>query len=315
MQEKIIVNMIFGSHLYGTNTSDSDADYKGIFLPTKEQIYLGNIPKCYDSGTKKTRKGQKNIASDIDTEIYSLHYFIKLACEGQTVAMDMLHAPDNMIIESTSLWETIVANREKFYTKKLQAFVGYARKQAAKYGIKGSRIDVIKQTIDILNKYIITGKKLEDIWYALPIGDHSEFIDDTPNGVKQYRICGKIMQSSMAITYAQDILNRYMKNYGDRANKAANNEGIDWKAVSHALRAAFQVKQLLTEGTITFPLKEASYILQIKKGELNYLTQVAPHLEELMNEVEELSVNSAFPAKVNRKFWNDFIISAIDNSF
>ena len=29
---RIIVKMTFGAHLYGTATSDSDLDYKGIFL-------------------------------------------------------------------------------------------------------------------------------------------------------------------------------------------------------------------------------------------------------------------------------------------
>ena len=86
-----IVKMKFGSHLYGTATPDSDLDYKGVFLPTKEQIYLGNIPKSNSHSTKQTSiEGVKNSNDDVDTEIYSLHYFIKLACEGQTVALDML---------------------------------------------------------------------------------------------------------------------------------------------------------------------------------------------------------------------------------
>ena len=98
---KTIVKIIFGSHLYGTDTPDSDQDFKGIFLPTKEQIFLGKIPKSINENTKKGEG--KNTADDVDTEIYSLHYFLKLACEGQTVSLDMLHAPDNMIIETKQI--------------------------------------------------------------------------------------------------------------------------------------------------------------------------------------------------------------------
>lgn len=36
----LIVKMKFGSHLYGTNTEDSDVDYKGVFLPSKKEILL-----------------------------------------------------------------------------------------------------------------------------------------------------------------------------------------------------------------------------------------------------------------------------------
>ncbi len=148
---RTIVKMIFGSHLYGTETKDSDRDYKGIFLPTKEQIYLGKIPKSYNESTKKGSTN-KNLPTDIDTEIYSLHYFIELACQGQTVALDMLHAPDNMILESSTTWSAITANKEKFYTKNLKAFVGYARRQASKYSIRGSRLDTIKKVLTFLRE-------------------------------------------------------------------------------------------------------------------------------------------------------------------
>lgn len=35
-----ILEMKFGSHLYGTNTPNSDLDYKAIYLPTAREIIL-----------------------------------------------------------------------------------------------------------------------------------------------------------------------------------------------------------------------------------------------------------------------------------
>lgn len=81
---KLIVKMKFGSHLYGTSTEDSDVDYKGIFLPGKREILLNHIPKCRSFSTGNDLV--KNSPDDVDEEIYSLHYFIELACDGQTVA-------------------------------------------------------------------------------------------------------------------------------------------------------------------------------------------------------------------------------------
>jgi len=148
----IIMLAQFGSHLYGTNDENSDTDYKGIFLPTKEQILLGKIPKSINTSTKKINTC-KNTCNDIDTEIYSLHHFITLASQGETVAIDLLHTPKNMTIKTSNIWNSIVENRTKFYTKNLQAFIGYARRQAAKYGIKGSRLNDVQKIVNFLSQF------------------------------------------------------------------------------------------------------------------------------------------------------------------
>jgi DNA-binding transcriptional ArsR family regulator len=300
-----IVKMKFGSHLYGTSTADSDTDYKGIFLPFKRDLLLSKIPKSFTCNTK-TGDG-KNEPGDVDTEIYSLHYFIRMACEGQTVALDMLHAPDSVIVHSSFVWDKLVANREQFYTKNLKAFVGYARKQAAKYGIKGSRLNAAGVVLNTLNEFVEDGR-LADIWICLPEGEHIIKHPPNANGLREYEVCGRKVQETARIGYAKEVFGKFYENYGERARKAANNEGIDWKAVSHALRAAFQVKEILAEKTITFPLREAEYLRAVKQGQLDYQSVVAPRLEALMDEVEELTKMSDLPMKVDRKFWDDFIV-------
>ena len=306
---KIIAKMIFGSHLYGTSTPESDKDYKGIFMPSKDQIFLGHIPKSYNETTK--RGNEKNTSDDVDTEIYSLHYFIKLACEGQTVALDMLHAPDDMIIESSSIWKEIVKNREKFYTKNLKAFIGYARRQASKYGIKGSRLSAVAEVIKLIEQ-LDGDTKLYKIWDQLPVKEHLYMVDSSPNGIRQYQVCGKIIQENSRVSHVLKMLNRFADNYGRRAREAAENKNIDWKAVSHALRAAYQVQELLQDGTITFPLKNASFLRSVKQGLHDYKNVVAPILEDIMAKVEILSEKSVLPKKPDRKFWDKFIIKTIE---
>lgn len=304
----IIVKMKFGSHLYGTSTPESDLDFKGIFMPSAAQVCLGQIPKSVNHTTKNmTAEGVKNSADDIDTEIYSLHYFIKLALEGQTVAIDMLHAPSEMLEASSDVWDEIVQCREKFYTKNLKAFIGYARRQASKYGIKGSRLNTAKMVVEYLEGFC-RDDKLSSVWGGLPKGDHIHFLGENPNGIQQYQVCGKILQETQAIGYTADILKRFYKEYGKRAELAAQNKGVDWKAVSHALRAAYQVRELLIDRTITFPLKEAQTVLSVKQGRLDYRTEAAPLLEKIMDEVETLSKESDFPSKPDVKFWHRFLI-------
>jgi predicted nucleotidyltransferase len=306
---RIIVKMKFGAHLYGTATPESDVDYKGIFLPTKEELLLGRVPKSHNYSTGKDES--RNTRNDIDIELYSFHYFIKLACDGQTVAMDMLHAPGDMILQKSKIWDAIVKNKQKFYTKNLRSFIDYARRQASKYGIKGSRINAALQVLEMLKK-VDSSKKMRAVWNQLPRVEHCYDVAPDPNGMRQYQVCGKSFQESATIGYVIPILEKFYNDYGHRAKLAAENKNIDWKAVSHALRAAYQTKEILTENSINFPLRTADFLIKVKLGKLDYLSEVGPVLETLMEEVESLALSSNLPETVDRKFWDQFICDTLE---
>lgn len=309
MNMDIIVKMKFGSHLYGTATDTSDIDYKGVYLPSREEILLGNIPKCHNYSTGNDMS--KNKPGDMDVEIYSLHYFIRLACEGQTVAMDMLHAPEEMFIAHSDIWRTIVKERHRFYSKNLNSFINYARRQASKYGIKGSRLNAVSQVIDVL-KAQDPESKLRAIWDKLPRIEHCHDTGIDPNGMRQYQVCGKTFQESASVGYVVPILEKFYDDYGDRAKLAAENKNIDWKAISHALRAAIQTKEILTTNTISYPLKDAPFLMKVKEGKLDYSNEVAPVLESLMDEVEKLLSASSLPEETDRDYWNNFICETLE---
>jgi len=309
MNMDIIVKMKFGSHLYGTATDTSDVDYKGVYLPSREEILLGNIPKCHTYSTGNDMS--KNKPGDMDVEIYSLHYFIRLASEGQTVAMDMLHAPEEMFIAHSDIWRTIVKERHRFYTKNLNSFIKYARRQASKYGIKGSRLNAVSQVIDVL-KAQDPESKLRAIWDKLPRIEHCHDTGIDPNGMRQYQVCGKTFQESASVGYVVPILEKFYDDYGDRAKLAAENKNIDWKAISHALRAAIQTKEILTTNTISYPLKDAPFLMKVKEGKLDYSNEVAPVLESLMDEVEKLVSVSSLPEEIDRDYWNNFICETLE---
>jgi len=293
-------------------------DFKGIFLPTKREVLLGKVPKSYNFTTKPKGVEGKNTPEDIDTEIYSLHYFLKLALEGQTVAIDMLHAPDSMIVEKDNrgIWEYLSNHRQMFYTKNLKAFVGYARRQASKYGIKGSRLNAAKEVLEVLAENSTNGDVLimKDIWHLLPTGEHLYFTEPDRHGNIFYQVCGKKLGETIKVNYAYDIINKFYEEYGKRAHQAANNENIDWKAVSHAMRAAYQIREMLVDNTITFPLSNAKFILKVKNGELDYNILVAPHLEAIMEEVENLTEGSTLPNKPDYKFWDEWLCFVLEDN-
>ena len=304
-----LVDMRFGSHLYGTSTPESDLDYKGVFLPAWDEVLLQRAPKSESRHTGSDHS--KNTAADCDWEMYLLHYFVELACQGQTVALDMMHAPRETCVVWSDAWGDLVANRTRFYTRNLNAFVGYARKQAAKYGVKGSRL----AEAEGLKRYLRgfdEDLRLSEVWDGLPQGEHTRPAEADPKGQRQFEVCGRKFGERARVGNALAMLTHFIEKYGERARLAAQNKGIDWKAVSHALRAAYQVKELLAEGTITFPRPEAPYLLQVKAGSLDYLKEVGPTLEGLMDEVGALSETSALPDKVDRGWWRAWLLLVMD---
>jgi predicted nucleotidyltransferase len=308
----------FGSHLYGTNTDESDHDYKGIYLPTKEQCYLNEIPKTISFKTKSDSEDEKNTKEDVDIEVYSLHYYLKLLRKGDTGVLDMLHTPPQNEIKGSKIWDYLQLNRKDFYTTNLSAFVGYCRTQANKYGIKGSRLNDAEKVIYFLFMYTeYDNIRLSDIWDKLPKGEHIHKIEANPEqGIDypMYQVCGRKLQSTVTVQYAYDVIKKFYDNYGLRAQKAANNEGIDWKAVSHALRCAEEMKQVFEDGTIQFPLKNAEFLLEVKNGLIDYTTVAAPALEEKMELVEQLASESDLPKKVNFKKYEKWLVKIYNSN-
>lgn len=304
---KVVVRMVFGSHLYGTQTPDSDKDFKGIFIPSEDQVLLGRIPKSIRLSSGDDRS--KNTADDVDEELYSLHHFIKLACLGETVALDMLHSRPEHWTESSSIWVELVDRRAQFYTKNLRALVGYTRRQAAKYGIKGSRLEEARRVLSWLREVDRTspGIRLEDVWDVFPTGEHIRLQPRTfPETASTAEVCGKKLQSTAKARQYIETMERFVKNYGHRARLAEQNKGIDWKAISHAFRAAFQVRAILGDGDFRYPLPETEFILQVKTGELHY-PDVARKLDSLIGRIEDLSRSSQLPEKVNRAKWDEWL--------
>ena len=326
MQVKnVIVEMKFGSHLYGTNDENSDLDFRGVFLPEVGDLLLGptfkgSYTKTISNNTNAT--DGKNTSSDVDIEFYSLHYFLKLALEGQTVALDMLHAPQSAIIQSSHLWKSLVEQRSRFYTKNLKAFIGYARKQAAKYGIKGSRLAEARMVTRFLGKELHgyapdawQTRKLRDVWDQLPRGEHIHFIEEGnrseragANPLRMYQVCGKSFQETARLDYVLPILAKFVTDYGMRAQQAEQNKGIDWKAMSHALRAAYQVEELLRSSTMTLPSPIAPYLKAVKQGLMDFRL-IQRDLEGTMERVEKLAAESDLPEKADYEFVKSFIHS------
>lgn len=308
--EKTIVRIEFGSHLYGTNTPTSDHDYKSVFIPSGEDILLQRVKGS--KGHKVVRfEGDKNAPEDTDDEAYSLQRYLSLLSEGQTVAIDMLFAP-NLII-SSDIWSEIKQNKNLLLTKQSASFVGYCRTQANKYGIKGSRVAAAKEAMELLHTGYknlgATAKIYEISDITRLIGEHTKIVDIENNSGKTERFldcCNRKVSFKATCKLGYEIFSNIYENYGKRARLAEANEGIDWKALSHAVRVGNEAIELLTTGNVTFPLANRQHILSIKLGQLPY-DQVANEIEELLLSVEQAAESSSLRDYADRSFIDSLV--------
>jgi hypothetical protein len=296
----IILESIFGSHLYRLNTENSDTDFKGIILPSKDDILLGRTNYHIDASSNHSHS--KNTKNDVDKTYYTLQYFIKLASQGETVALDMLHGNSKDWIISSEIWEYLVNNRHRFYTKSMESYIGYCRKQAAKYGLKGSRLGEIESMITFLNRYDAEQTIGNIQFYGNDFGKWITFKD-----MNFYEFVGSKFQDTLKVKYMIETLSKIYDKYGERSKLAKENKNLDFKAISHALRAGFQVKDIFTKGFFEYPLGQSEFLLNVKLGLLDFTTIVQPTLEQLVNDVYELSEKSEYPENVDLEFWNDFV--------
>lgn len=304
----IVTRIAFGSHLYGTNTPNSDLDFKSVYLPKAREILLQRVQESV--GQKiKSADGLKNSPADVDDEAYSLQRYLKLLSEGQTVAMDMLFAPSPLI--TTDLWINIQFNRDKLITKRSAAFVGYCRQQANKYGIKGSRVAAAKIAMEFFTDKqasLGTTAKVGECG-SLPSGEHMQSVtkETTPGKEETYfECCNRMVGFKNTVKEAAQIFTRIYEEYGARARRAQNNDGIDWKALSHAVRVGHEALELLETGFITFPLPNSAHIIEIKQGVLSY-DAVAEEIESLLTGVESASIVSTLRDSADQEFIDSLI--------
>jgi len=316
--------MKFGSTIYGTSTPESDTDYKAIYLPSGNDIVMQRIQGSINNNTKKDERS-KNTADDIDIEMFSLDKYIKLLLEGQTVAIDMLFTPDEFIEQSSPLWDHIRENKDKFLHSGILSFVGYCRTQANKYGIKGSRMRAVKDTIEFFKAMTYNhpnsfDERLRDAFHISTLeafAEGKEFINvimlTNKDGLSEpyLEVVGRKYGMGITVKEVFKLLTKIWDNYGERSRQAMNNDGIDWKALMHAVRIQHEAQELLTTGHITFPRPERELLLKIRNNKHKVTMpykEVAKIIEDGLDDLEALKSN--LPKKPNYVFASKLVENA-----
>lgn len=281
----VAFNGVFGSHLYGLSTPLSDLDYKGVYMPTKQDLIFRTYKESIESQTP-----------EIDTTLYAITKFVNILAKCDTVSLDMIHTPKEFTVTSSPLWEQLKSYRQDIYCKSFRGSLGYIRTQASKYGHKVDRYEEVSELLEYLEHIAsmckisetplagwVTSKNFKYIKYCQAVGDIKENID----------ICGARYQTSAQVKYLKQGLEAKISQYGNRTLKGSLSGG-DWKSMSHSYRVLLQLNEIIETRDLVFPLVKANEIMQIKLGQLSQ-NSVMGMISDLYNKTEEALANSDLP--------------------
>ena len=302
-QPRTVFVSVHGSHLYGTSGPQSDVDLKAIYLNDASDIILEEAEKNQRWSTEE----EKNGPEDVDIEAIELRKFVKDALDGQTYAVELLFTPYEMRLVGTSVWNTIVANREELLSQNTKPFMGYCKTQAKKYSIKGQRLSVIEDVLETLDGKP-PGDPVEAHLSDLPLDSeyvecYKQTIKNQDEPVDMIDVVGKKFELHSPLRKMYESMQSTHSKYGKRAHRSK--DGVDWKAVSHAYRVAFELIELLTDGRLTFPRPRADFLKRAKHGKLDY-TQVQEDIPEWAEKA--LNTESELPETPNRSFWREWLV-------
>ena len=162
---ELIYKTKVGSHLYGLATENSDVDYKGIFMParenaipTEEQI-LGIRPFVPH---KRQEFCEGEGADKVEGTFYSAKYFIELFMKGNPTITELPFCTGEAVEVKTDLAETVLAFvRDNMITRHIiGGYLGYYNSQlkAFRTGSGRHREKRLKERHDDISKGMYDGK-------------------------------------------------------------------------------------------------------------------------------------------------------------
>jgi hypothetical protein len=305
----------FGSHLYGTEDENSDLDMKGIYISSIDDIILGEDDETrrFSTGSDDNKTGE----GDLDVEMIELRKFISDAMQGQTYAVELLHCPESLRLVETASWLSILEAKDKLLSSQVKPFVGYCEAQARKYSMKGRRLSELEEVRDSLAPVASSDSKIDleevitskdGLAHNIDEFEHVEFVEQEIRGQEEsatlLKVGGKKYNLHDNVDKVFDSVKGEIDKYGERSHRAK--DGIDWKAVYHAYRVAFELWELLEKGRIDFPLEQADFLKEVKHGEIPY-ERADEELPELIDKVT--SMEGEIDSEPNEKYWNSWLVA------
>lgn len=292
-----IFRCVFGSRLFGTETPDSDEDYRSVVLPSREEILLGRP----EWSREVESRDRANVAGDVDLTETSVQAFLRLLGKGEVTSIETLFAPP--IVEGPE-WGIIRDNRHRLVSRNVSRFVGFSKSQISRFGTRGQDVAAIMEVLRIIPEGRETVSARPDVTRdleALASVNGSVVISHHPEqpGVPVLTIAGRSAQLTQTSDRVRSVFQTVIDRAGARTLAAAGTTSkSDFKGMYHAFRILMEARELLNTGELRFPLSGAPLLREVRSGEYS-IDRCVGMCEEAVAEVREAEKVTELPELVD----------------
>jgi hypothetical protein len=293
--DNLILKVRVGSHLYGTNTPESDEDFVGIFVPPAEYLLgLKNIEEV-DLSVKDKDAAGKNTSEAIDFKAFTLKKFARLALDNNPNILEILFVNPENILFINEVGRKLLDMRYAFISKNIKhRFLGYAFSQKHKMVIKLENYEKLNEAL----KYL--GQCNEK--FLLEIEHHPLFIRKKDH----MRIADINVPLTATVKKAKQSIQNRLNTFGSR-QKLVSKYGYDTKFAMHLIRLLQEGYELIRTGNLEFPLIGRRMLNEIRNGSCSMADVIA--LADIIEcDVEFLYKDSLLPNKPNWHVVESFVI-------
>lgn len=306
---KEIFRCVYGSQLFGTNTPESDEDFRSVILPTSDNVLLGKAKAIVQTESRE----RANVAGDVDKTALTVQAFLSLLSRSEVTAIETLFAPP---LFSTPEWDLITQHQDSLVCSQVSKFIGFSKSQIMRYGGRGNDVAAAQAVLEALdgvkgNQSAVSAS--EDVMRAL-----QALCDVTPtlkmNADPQHpsvillSLNGRSAQLTQNVKDVRVVFQGFIDRAGKRSLDAAKREDkADLKGMYHAVRILYEAEELLNTGRLSFPLASAPLLLRIRSGEFS-TEQCIEMCDEQILRVQAAERSTSLPKEINDDLVRQLII-------
>lgn len=297
---QILCHLNFGSHLYGTNTPDSDLDIRTIFWPNAIQKMIGNPETSHK--LKLHADGSLAGVNDpmgrgcLEEEFIPVDEFFRSVSIGECKAVETFFAIiGGRTTFVDAMFHQLCLDFYETFKNKLphSGMVGFAKKSTLDYVHRANRLHNVEKILKFFtdNGFSMSSNLRLDSQFGNGTV-FSTFKEEVLRNFEQYeevsfttckvsnsqsnsleleaiQIAGRTIMDRTPIKAVLQLLNGIVKDYGRRVKTIENNSIVEWKSIAHAVRSYGQAIELNETSKITFPRPDTEFLIQVKSGQVN----------------------------------------------